>query len=458
MSDTMIIILSTVLPIVGIPMIVSLFIWIVGGGLVDFLEEYWPHLLATLFSLGGISMIIIGSLEFDTPNVLNLNMTFAGKICLVIFGSISFVISLGIIWWIQVGQWYGYDYDADTWEDYEEYSNEYNVFENDKNNSKNVKSKKLDLSNKKIDKFDEFFSNKIIGQNQATSKVKQQLIHCLYDLEDQKTRPAGVFFFVGPTGVGKTEMAKTLSEFLYNNKKLNRFDMSEYKSEMATQQLLGAPNGYVGYDEGGTLINAMKKNPNSIVLFDEIEKAHSSVLDLFLQILDEGTVTSNKGQKINFKNNFIIFTSNIGASEIEENMTNEESNQMINNAIEFFFTQELNRPEILGRIGKDNIIPFNMITRKEDAYKILDIYFREFIEQMSKKKIELKFNEEPVYDSILIDVDKTKGARDIRNEFEVFKKHFVSAMYENKLDYKKMSGKTLQFDYDNIKVTIKNNF
>ncbi|MDE5617358.1 MAG: AAA family ATPase, partial [Ureaplasma sp.] len=164
-----------------------------------------------------------------------------------------------------------------------------------------------------------------------------------------------VYFFAGPTGVGKTETCKSLSKFLYNNTNINRFDMSEYKDEFASiNKLIGAPNGLVGYEEGGTLINSMKKNPNAIVLFDEIEKADKSIFDLFLQIIDEGYVTSNQGEKISFKNNFIIFTSNLGSSKISPKNTHKENNKIISEHIYHFFNNVINRPEILRRIGKDN--------------------------------------------------------------------------------------------------------
>ena len=442
--------LSTLIPI-GVLFIVGTILFNVFDAVSDFVEEYWPFIVAFVFFGGAVVMIVFGSLGYSNPWALPFSLTKTAKLCLIIFGAIILTVLLVVAIWLiwdltYENRYYSYSYGN---------SSNYDDTQNNKIEKDIKSSKKLNLTKSKIDKFDEFFGNKVIGQSEAQQKIKTQLIHCMYQLDDKLNRPAGIFFFVGPTGVGKTEMAKTLSEFLYDNKNLNRFDMSEYKSEMATQQLLGAPNGYVGYEEGGTLINAMKNNPNSIVLFDEIEKADKSVFDLFLQILDEGTITSNKGEKVKFKNNFIIFTSNIGASYIEENMTNEESNEVIKEAIEYFFTNELNRPEILGRIGKDNIIPFNMINKKEDIYKILDIYFNDFINQLKKKKIALEFNKESVYDSIMIDVDKTKGARDIRNEFEVFKKHFVSALFEANLDYDKLKNQTLCFDYDNVKVTIK---
>lgn len=301
-------------------------------------------------------------------------------------------------------------------------------------------SKKLSLSLEKMNLFDNFFNNKIIGQNEILEQIKQQLIHLTYNLENN-SRPAGIFFFVGPTGVGKTEVCKQLSEFLYSNDKINRFDMSEYKSDVAIEKLIGAPNGYVGYEEGGVLINSMINNPNSVVLFDEIEKADKTVFDLFLQILDEGIVTSNKGQKISFKNNLIIFTSNIGANLISDHMGIKDIRKLILNEVDNFFNNDLNRPEILGRIGRDNILVFNLIDKIGDLYKILDIYFNKFISNLSNKNILISFDKPSVYNEILKNLDITKGARDIRNQFDVFQKKFMMSLYDKKLNFDDVKNK-----------------
>lgn len=324
---------------------------------------------------------------------------------------------------------------------------------NSKNDKKNSVQNNFDLSIEKLKQLNEFMQRKIIGQHKVIEKIHDLLVSNFYDLEETN-RPAGVFFFVGPTGVGKTETAKVLSEFLYNHENINRFDMSEYKQDTAINKLIGADNGFVGYEEGGILINKMKKNPNSIILFDEIEKAHSTVLDLFLQILDEGFVTSNQGKKISFSNNIIIFTSNIGASAIFDTMNYNQIDEIIKLEVNNYFVNEINRPEVLGRIGKENIITFNLIQKKEHMFNILDIHFKNFINAFKKQGITLSFNKEIVYTNILIDVDKTKGARDIRNEFEQFKKHFNKALFQNEIQILDLKSKTLIFSYDNVKVDI----
>lgn len=304
------------------------------------------------------------------------------------------------------------------------------------------------LSFEKIQNYDSFFSEKIIGQEVPIQKIKQQLITKLYEVNNNEdSRPAGIFFFVGPTGVGKTELCKQLSEFLYNNKEINRLDMSEYKDDVAISKIIGAPNWLVGYEEGGVLTNKLNKNPNAIILFDEIEKAHNSVFDLFLQMFDEGYITSNKGEKYNLKNSFIVLTSNIGVSNISPNHNYEEIVKIINEQVYNFFTFELNRPEILGRIGKENIIVFNTINKKADQYKILDIYFNQFNNNFKTHNINISYIKNDVYNNILNKVDVTKGARDIRNEFDEFKKHFNLALFENKIQLDQIQNKTISFEY-----------
>ena len=343
----------------------------------------------------------------------------------------------------------------------EEMSNDF-----DKKNRKQKRNKNINneipesifdqiLSIDKIKKYDDYFVNKIVGQDYAIDKIKEQLINLTYKIEHDN-RPAGIFFFVGPTGVGKTEIFKQLNKFLYEHDEINRFDMSEYKSEVAIQKLIGAPNGYVGYEEGGVLINKMKENPNTIVLFDEIEKADKTVFDIFLQILDEGFVTSNMGEKVYFKNNFVIFTSNIGANQIDDDMNYDEIKSVIQEEINDFFTYKLGRPEILGRIGKENIIEFNLINKKEDLYKILDIHFDKFKNELSKLNISIQYPRNKVYDAILIDADITKGARDIRNEFDQFKRHFNKALFDKDLTLNQLKNKNIDFEYDNVKVIINN--
>ncbi|HPG30254.1 MAG TPA: AAA family ATPase [bacterium] len=192
-------------------------------------------------------------------------------------------------------------------------------------------------------------------------------------------KPKGVLFFAGPTGVGKTELAKSITELIFgSDSNYIRFDMSEFSHEHADQRLIGAPPGYVGFDAGGEITNAVKQNPFSVILFDEIEKAHPKIMDIFLQILDDGRLTSGRGETVYFSEALIIFTSNLGIYEINENnqkiqrvrqdMPYDEISGKIRESIDDYFKYKLNRPEILNRIG-ENIIVFDFI-RKETGVKI----------------------------------------------------------------------------------------
>lgn len=228
----------------------------------------------------------------------------------------------------------------------------------------------------------EFLSKRVYGQEYAIERVAKTIKRSFMGLAgsyngEHSNKPKGILFFCGPTGVGKTEMAKAITELVFQDQnKMIRFDMSEFSQEHSDQRLLGAPPGYVGFDGGGELTNAIKEKPNSIILFDEIEKAHPRILDKFLQILEDGRLTSSKGELINFSETFIIFTSNIGASEVTPKDDSDAVRDKFKNAVYDKFKGndmrkgELNRPELLNRIGKENIVPFNFIKDKKIQIKM----------------------------------------------------------------------------------------
>ncbi|NIA12524.1 MAG: AAA domain-containing protein [Nitrospiraceae bacterium] len=284
----------------------------------------------------------------------------------------------------------------------------------------------------KLGEAESFIHGRIKGQGAAIGRVldiiKRAKIGLAAGDSRKSNRPRGVLFFAGPTGVGKTEMAKAMAALLFGREeRLIRFDMSEYATQQSDQRLLGAPPGYVGYEEGGQLTNAVKKNPFSILLFDEIEKAHGSIFDKFLQILDDGRLTDGKGETVYFSECIIIFTSNLGTvaradadgagirALVTPDMPYNEMREGVLLAIRNHFNFVLARPEILNRFG-DNFVVFDFIKPPVDA-EIVDL----LIEQLTSaananRRIDLVI-EAPVRDALveLARVDPRHGGRGVRN-------------------------------------------
>ncbi len=257
---------------------------------------------------------------------------------------------------------------------------------------------------------------RVAGQEEAIEVVADAVRRSRAGMQDPK-RPIGSFIFLGTTGVGKTELAKALAEFLFNDDNaLVRIDMSEYQERHAVSRLIGAPPGYVGYDEGGQLTEAVRRKPYSVILLDEIEKAHPDVFNILLQVLDDGRLTDNKGRVANFKNTIIIMTSNIGSHIIRErfseiNNTNRE--QVIESAKEevFELLRQTVRPEFLNRI--DELVMFQPLTKRE-VRKIMDIQFRQIQQRLGEQGITLEADSE-VLDFIAREgFDPQFGARPLK--------------------------------------------
>jgi ATP-dependent Clp protease ATP-binding subunit ClpB len=246
-------------------------------------------------------------------------------------------------------------------------------------------SKMLSGELQKYLELEKVLEQRVVGQSEAVEAVADAIRRNKAGLSDA-ARPLGSFLFLGPTGVGKTELAKTLADFLFNDEKaLTRIDMSEYGEKHSVSRLIGAPPGYVGYEQGGQLTEAVRRRPYSVILFDEIEKAHPEVFNVFLQILDDGRLTDGQGRVVDFKNVIIIMTSNLGSDLILGAGSGAASSQNIKIALTELLKQSF-RPEFLNRI--DETVIFNRLGKGEIG-KIVDIQLQRLSERLLDRKVEL---------------------------------------------------------------------
>ncbi|WML49148.1 AAA family ATPase [Neobacillus sp. PS3-34] len=282
-----------------------------------------------------------------------------------------------------------------------------------------------ELSKQKLIRIQETLKERVRGQDNAISKVEDVIIRAYTGFSGlqhsaKQSKPKGILFFVGPTGVGKTELAKALAEFLFGDENACiRFDMSEFNHEHSDQRLIGAPPGYTGYEEGGQLTNAIREKPFSVLLFDEIEKAHQRILDKFLQVLEDGRLTDGKGETVYFSESIIIFTSNIGASKVDVNNSSEENNKIIRSELQDHFLTKLNRPELLNRIG-DNIVVFDHINDRKFLIDIAKIKIKP-IKTFIAEKYQMEFifeDEDKALAAIVAQVDISNGGRGVLNVIE----------------------------------------
>ena len=289
--------------------------------------------------------------------------------------------------------------------------------------------------------LEENMNKRVIGQKEALHLVSEAIIRARAGIKDPN-RPIGSFIFLGPTGVGKTEVAKTLAYELFDDERhMVRIDMSEYMEPHSVARLIGSPPGYVGYDEGGQLTEAVRRNPYSIVLFDEIEKAHRDVLNILLQILDDGRITDSQGRTVDFKNTIIIMTSNLGSDYILNNDDNVEESVMRELKSNF-------KPEFINRI--DEIIIFKSLS-KNVIYDILDKIIREIENRLKDKKISINLTKEAKDYIINSSYDEKFGARPIKR----YVQRNIESLIANEiiLDHIKY-GQTITIDIKNDKFEI----
>ena len=309
-------------------------------------------------------------------------------------------------------------------------------------------TKLMEGEREKILNLDKILHKRVIGQDEAVEKVSEAIIRSRAGISDPR-RPIGSFMFLGPTGVGKTELAKSLAESLFDDEhNIVRIDMSEYMEKYSVSRLIGAPPGYVGYEEGGQLTEAVRRKPYSVVLFDEIEKAHPDVFNILLQVLDDGRITDSQGRTVDFKNTIIILTSNLGSDFILEGIKeNGEISEEAKQKVEMLLKQSF-RPEFLNRLDE---IVFYKPLKKNEISKILELLIVDLEKRLEDKHIKLNLTEKAK--TYLIDngYDEVYGARPL--------KRFVQKKLETLIAKKILTGEikpntTVKIDCKNDELTI----
>ena len=306
----------------------------------------------------------------------------------------------------------------------------------------NIPISKLTKGEKeKVLNLEENMKLRVKGQDEALKLVSDAIIRSRSGIKDEN-RPIGSFMFLGPTGVGKTEVARTLAYELFDDEKhMVRIDMSEYMESHSVSRLIGAPPGYVGYDEGGQLTEKVRRNPYSIVLFDEIEKAHRDVLNILLQILDDGRITDGHGRVVDFKNTIIIMTSNIGSQYVLDGKVDED---MMNAELKNYF-----RPEFLNRI--DEIIVFNALSKKV-IYEILDKLVDDLNKKIKHQRISISLTEKAKEFIVENGYDHNYGARPLKRYLS---KNLETLLAKKLISGDVISGDNLTIDISNDELVIK---
>ena len=291
-------------------------------------------------------------------------------------------------------------------------------------------SKMLQSDKEKLLHLEDLLHQRLIGQEKAVEAVSDAIRRSRAGLQDSK-RPIGSFLFLGTTGVGKTELAKALAEALFDDENnITRIDMSEYQERHAVSRLVGAPPGYVGYDEGGQLTEAVRRKPYSVVLLDEIEKAHPDTFNVLLQVLDEGRLTDNKGRLADFKNSIIIMTSNLGSQEIQEafesNPEFEKAESTAKERVMSLLKRQV-RPEFLNRI--DDIVLFSPLTQKEIT-EIVKLQFKLIAQRLLLQEVKISATDEAIHQLARLGFDPQYGGRPVKR---VLQQHILNPLSKDLL-------------------------
>jgi len=306
-------------------------------------------------------------------------------------------------------------------------------------------SKMLEGEKDKLLKMERIIENRVVGQNEAIQAISDSVRRSRSGLQDPN-RPIGSFIFLGPTGVGKTETAKAVAEFLFNDEKaIIRIDMSEYMEKHAVSRLIGAPPGYVGYDEGGQLTEAVRRRPYAVVLFDEIEKAHADVFNIFLQILDEGRLTDAKGRTVDFRNTIIIMTSNIGTAYISDpNIPLEDRKSGVHNELRNYF-----KPEFLNRV--DEIIIFNPLAR-EHIKDIVILQLEDVAKRLRERGIQIELTGKALDHVVDVGFDPQYGARPLKRAIQ---RNILNPLSMRLLEGDVITDEKIKVDFNGEELTFK---
>ena len=304
-------------------------------------------------------------------------------------------------------------------------------------------NKMMDSEKQKVLKVEEALKKDVIGQDEAIKAISRAIKRNKAGLSET-SRPIGSFLFLGPTGVGKTESAKTLAKFLFDDpKSLIRFDMSEYMEKHAVSRLVGAAPGYVGYEEGGQLTEAVRRKPYSVILFDEVEKAHPDVFNILLQVLDDGRLTDNKGVTVDFKNTIIILTSNIGSARIIEISDKEQRRKAVLDELKSHF-----RPEFLNRL--DDIVIFEQLGI-DAISNIVDILFNNIKKKVEEKGIKISLTNEAKEYIAKVGFDPVYGARPLKRAiYEIVEDKLAELILEDSIG----DGSHVEFDIKNDEIVV----